>query len=107
MTEGALTGGGFVKVSTRQVHTRFNAPEPDNFAAESEFGERKADFIVRLWDNRVMPIECKAENSEINSLKRVNNDAAAKAEVWRRSSAKARWFRSRCFPAYSSPPHLV
>jgi len=29
-----------------------------------------------------MPIECKVSNSALNSIKRVNNDAAAKAEAW-------------------------
>jgi hypothetical protein len=83
LTEGALTGIGFVKVATRKVRTYVDAPDAGQFCGEAYFGERKADFIVRLWDNRVMPIECKASNSEINSLKRVNNDAAAKAEAWR------------------------
>ena len=30
-----------------------------------------------------MAIECKVSNSAINSVKRLNNDAAAKAEAWR------------------------
>lgn len=83
LTEGALSGTGFVTVATRKVRTFVDAPDAGQFCGEAYFGERKADFIVRLWDNRVMPIECKASNSEINSLKRVNNDAAAKAEAWR------------------------
>lgn len=29
-----------------------------------------------------MPIECKVSNSALNSIKRVNNDAAVKAETW-------------------------
>ena len=29
-----------------------------------------------------MPIECKVSNSAINSVKRLNNDAAAKASAW-------------------------
>jgi XamI-like restriction endonuclease len=29
-----------------------------------------------------MPIECKVSNSAVNSVKRLNNDAAAKAEYW-------------------------
>lgn len=33
-------------------------------------------------DRRKMPIECKVSNSELNSVKRLNNDAAVKAEVW-------------------------
>lgn len=31
-----------------------------------------------------MPIECKVSNSATNSVKRLNNDAAAKAEEWRK-----------------------
>jgi hypothetical protein len=29
-----------------------------------------------------MAIECKVSNSAVNSVKRLNNDAAAKAEAW-------------------------
>ncbi len=47
-------------------------------------GERKADFIVGLWDYRIMAIECKVSNSSTNSVKRLNNDAAVKAEIWYR-----------------------
>ena len=31
-----------------------------------------------------MAVECKVSNSSLNSVKRLNNDAAAKAEVWTR-----------------------
>ena len=31
-----------------------------------------------------MPIECKVSNSYINSVKRLNNDAAVKAVTWKR-----------------------
>jgi hypothetical protein len=30
-----------------------------------------------------MPVECKVSNSETNSYKRLNNDAAVKAVAWR------------------------
>lgn len=30
-----------------------------------------------------MPVECKVSNSSTNSVKRLNNDAAVKAETWR------------------------
>lgn len=47
-------------------------------------GTRKADFIIGVFDGRTMPLECKVSNSALNSIKRLNNDAAVKAEVWRR-----------------------
>jgi hypothetical protein len=82
MVGGVLTGAGLVEVARRKVLTLTDAPEPGQFCGESYFGIRKADFLVRLWDSRIMPIECKVSNSATNSVKRLNNDAAAKAEAW-------------------------
>ena len=39
---------------------------------------------MRLWNGQLMPIECKASNSSLNSIKRLNNDAAVKAVEWKR-----------------------
>ena len=47
-------------------------------------GSRKADIPVRLFDGRLMPVECKVSNSSTNSVKRINNDAQAKASAWHR-----------------------
>lgn len=60
------------------------APKVGTFTTEVTLGSRKADFVVGLWDQRIMAIECKVSNSSLNSVKRLNNDAAAKAEVWTR-----------------------
>jgi hypothetical protein len=80
--EEALLGCGFVKVANRNVGTLGQAPAPGEFCGESSLAGRKADFVVRLWDTRVMPIECKVSNSAVNPVKRLNNDAAAKAAGW-------------------------
>lgn len=79
----SLIRGDFTEVPTRTVSTFAHAPEPGMFCGESVLGDRKADFIVRLWDTRIMPIECKVSNSALNSIKRLNNDAAVKAGHWR------------------------
>jgi hypothetical protein len=79
---GVLASAGLVAVTKRRVSTLTDAPEPGQFCGESYLGSRKADFLVRLWDHRVMTIECKVSNSATNSVKRLNNDAAAKAEAW-------------------------
>ena len=81
--EAALLGHGFVKVPTRKVQTLALVPGAGEFCRESYLGNRKADFIIGLWDRRAMPVECKVSNSSINSVKRLNNDAAVKAETWR------------------------
>lgn len=82
--ETALITAGFQKVHTRKVETLADAPAAGEFCRESYLGSRKADFLVGLWDRRIMPIECKASNSATNSVKRLNNDAAQKAVVWQK-----------------------
>lgn len=75
LTETRVPGG--------VARTIRDAPKPGAFCRETTLTSRKADLIVGLWDGRIMPIECKVSNSSINSVKRLNNDAAVKAEVWR------------------------
>ncbi|MCQ3812157.1 MAG: XamI family restriction endonuclease [Acidimicrobiia bacterium] len=78
-----LRDAGMVEVETRPVTPGLlDAPAPGEFCGEALFGQRKADLVVRLHDGRCMPIECKVSNSSTNSVKRLNNDAAAKASAW-------------------------
>lgn len=78
----ALVNANFEAVPTRPIKTLADAPAAGEFCRESMFGSRKADFVIGLWDGRKMPVECKVSNSSTNSVKRLNNDAAAKAQVW-------------------------
>lgn len=78
----ALLANGFTQVDRRSVSNVQQLPAPGEFCAESLFGSRKADLIVRLWDGRAMPTECKVSNSSTNSVKRLNNDAAVKGKTW-------------------------
>lgn len=77
-----LLAEGFKEVPTRPIPNSATAPEPGEFCAETMFGTRKADVVIRLWDGRTMPLECKVSNSSTNSVKRLNNDAAVKATSW-------------------------
>jgi hypothetical protein len=77
-----LISVGFKQVPTRPIHQLGDAPAPGEFCRETMFGSRKADFVIGLWDGRWMPLECKVSNSEVNSIKRLNNDAAVKAVEW-------------------------
>lgn len=83
MVKAALRELGFMEVPSRTIKTISHAPFPGQFCGESVLGNRKGDIIVRLWDDRVMPIECKVSNSSTNSVKRLNNDAAVKATSWK------------------------
>ncbi|MCY3576117.1 MAG: XamI family restriction endonuclease [bacterium] len=83
LVKSSLRDAGMVEVETRPVTPGLlDAPTPGEFCGEALFGQRKADLIVRLYDGRCMPIECKVSNSSTNSVKRLNNDAAAKASAW-------------------------
>lgn len=73
---------GLQEVRRRVISTLEQAPAVGEFCGESLFGDRKADIVIRLWDGRVMPVECKVSNSATNSVKRLNNDAAVKAGDW-------------------------
>jgi hypothetical protein len=77
-----LRAAGLTQVPTRTIATLADAPAPGEFCGESLFAGRKADIVVRLWDGRAMPTECKVSNSSTNSVKRLNNDAAVKADPW-------------------------
>ena len=79
----SLKVSGFKETPTRRIPNISAAPNKGEFCGECKFGSRKADVVVRLHDDRVMPIECKVSNSGLNSVKRLNNDAAVKAEVWK------------------------
>ena len=80
--EDALLAAGFQKVPRRSIPQLPLAPGIGEFCGESMLGPTKADFVVRLWDHRIMAIECKVSNSSLNSVKRLNREAASKAEAW-------------------------
>ena len=83
MVKAALVELGLKEVPGREIPNVTHAPAAGEFCGESVLGTRKGDIIARLWDHRVMPIECKVSNSYINSVKRLNNDAAVKAGSWK------------------------
>ncbi len=84
LVKQALRNLEFKEISPRTIPTFAQGPQSGEFCGESMLAGRKADVVLRLWDDRVMPIECKVSNSALNSVKRLNNDAAAKAEGWKR-----------------------
>lgn len=73
---------GFTEVPARDIPLLDAAPAPGQFCRESKLGDSRADIVIRLYDRRAMPVECKASNSAVNSFKRVNHEAAGKARAW-------------------------
>ncbi|HEY9153622.1 MAG TPA: XamI family restriction endonuclease [Opitutaceae bacterium] len=72
----------YEEVRPSAIKTLVQGPKANQFCSECLLGERKADIVVRLHDTRLLAIECKVSNSELNSIKRINNDAAVKAQYW-------------------------
>jgi len=89
VVKDALVGAGMTLVANRKVETMNQSPRPGQFCGESLLGTRKADLIIGLYDQRIMATECKVSNSSTNSVKRLNNDAAIKAEVWLQEFGRA------------------
>lgn len=73
---------GFTEVPPRDIPLLDAAPAPGEFCGESKLGDTRADLVIRLYDRRAMPLECKASNSAVNSFKRINHEAAGKARAW-------------------------
>lgn len=81
-TEECLKANGFEQVDRRKIAVPRDAPAAGSYCGETVVAGRRADFVVGLWDGRMALIECKASNSSVNSIKRLNNDTAAKATFW-------------------------
>lgn len=81
--EDLLASIGYRRIAARVVQQSAEGPAPGEFCRESMLVGTKADVLVGLWDRRMMPIECKVSNSFTNSIKRLNREAAGKAEQWR------------------------
>lgn len=79
-----LRSAGFEQIAPKPVETIAHAPAPGQFCSECLVGSRQADILLSTYDHRMVAIECKVSNSSTNSIKRLNNDAAVKAEVWRK-----------------------
>ncbi len=82
---GLLIGLGFRQVPRIEKGVKSllrDAPKPGEFMKECLVGEDNADLVVGLPDHRVLVIECKGSNSEINSRKRINKEVAKDAAKW-------------------------
>jgi len=72
----------FSEVKPTKISSTSEGPKQKEFCGECQLLDRKADIVVRLHNSQLLAIECKVSNSAVNSVKRINNDATAKAEYW-------------------------
>lgn len=83
---GLLIGLGFVEVESKPARgiqrLRAHAPSAGQFMRSVNLGADNADLVIGMCDGRTLAIECKGSNSEINSRKRLNKEAAQNARAW-------------------------
>ena len=79
---GALERIGLRRVILRRIST-LDDLERNHFSREALLARSKCDIPIRLGDGRLLALECKVSNSEINSVKRLNREVGGKADQWR------------------------
>lgn len=85
--KGLLLGAGWKRIPAPRngiKNIRRDAPAPNEFMERVTLGKNGADLVVGLKDHRILAIECKGSNSEINSRKRINKEVANDAQAWLR-----------------------
>ncbi|MCE2721982.1 MAG: XamI family restriction endonuclease [Betaproteobacteria bacterium] len=82
--EEILIGSGYKFVAKPKggISNPKHGPEPGHFMKTCKLGTHNADFVIGLWDGRIMAIECKASNSEVNGFKRLNKEVVVDAKDW-------------------------
>lgn len=71
----------FAKVRPRTIQSLRDIA-PGEYCRQSMVGGTRADLTIGLRD-RILAIECKVSNSEVNSYKRLNHEVGNKAGRWR------------------------
>ena len=77
-----LTDAGMTEVAPRPIRLPSEAPDVGQFSRTARLKNTRADVIARLWDGRLLAIECKVTNSAVNSHKRLNKEAVSAAHKW-------------------------
>ena len=86
IVETILVGAGFTKENKPRggIQLYADAPNPGSYMSNCKLGDHNADFVIRLLDGRILAIECKASNSEVNGYKRLNKEVVVDAGDWTR-----------------------
>jgi hypothetical protein len=78
------TALSFRKVPPRTISSPRDFLAPGEFCRQSSVGGTRDDLTIGLSD-RLLVIECKVSNSEVNSYKRLNHEVGNKAASWVRA----------------------
>ncbi|MCC7017437.1 MAG: XamI family restriction endonuclease [Rhodospirillales bacterium] len=84
-----------------------DAPKKGEFMVGCKVGEHNADIVAGLFDGRVLALECKASNSEINSRKRINKEVAVDAAYWVRHFGEQNLVPAAAIQGVFNPTYLI
>ena len=103
-----LTARGLKPLRLRTVKTYAEFPPPGIFSEnEVLFGPKKVDVLARLWDDRMLPIECKVSNSAVNSFKRLNHETLSKHTAWIDAFGRANVVPTAMLAGVYSPANVI
>jgi len=77
-----LAAAGMTEVKARRIRLPSDAPDIGQYSKTATLKNTRADVIARLWDGRLLAIECKVTNSAVNTRKRLNKEAVSAAKEW-------------------------
>jgi len=81
--------GFLCRPDVRRIGSAARELQPGQFSREADCGSEahraKADIPILLHDDRLLLLECKVSNSEVNSFKRLNHETVNKARTWQRA----------------------
>ena len=82
--EAILIASGFTLVPTQNI-TVLPGPARGTYMRHCNLGNDNADFVIGLRNGKLLALEAKASNSEINSRKRLNKEVVQDAQQWART----------------------
>ena len=82
VSEALLSAGLKLDKSRRSIAV-LDELERGHFSRERKVGTSKCDIPIRLFDGRLLALECKVSNGPKNSWKRLQREVGGKADNWR------------------------
>ncbi|MEK6803274.1 MAG: XamI family restriction endonuclease [Nitrospirota bacterium] len=84
-----------------------DAPKPGYFMVSCKVGDHNGDIVAGLYDGRILALECKASNSELNSRKRINKEVAVDAASWIRKFGEQNIVPAAAIQGLFKPKYLI
>ena len=75
----------FTKIPPRPISS-IRSLDPGQYCRQSKVAGTRADLSIALLDKaRILALECKVSNSEVNSYKRLNHEVGNKRRAWQQA----------------------